>query len=1524
MRLAAVHPGLRAGYFRRAGDGIGEVVAGRRRGIAVDGGLFHAVGVFVALFVVLRQVAERVAIAGPGRGRAFDGLLYRIRLRAHALQRQGDLGGVVMRLAAVHPGLRAGYFRHAGDGIGDGEAAGSLRVRGHGRGIAVDRDLLHAIDDLLAAFAGRLVDLVLRQVFKAPVPVGSAGRCGLAIDCFAVGQQLHRDARRPLAFLVVVVRPGLRAADVHRLRRMRVLHVIAGDVRIVTFDGVLGDRVFDQSAILIHGKIGEAPLPAKGRGYGLAGHLLAIGKEANGDACRPDAVLVVRVAPGLAAFHVHRSGHMRVRHVVAGDVRGIAFHRVLGDGVDDLNAAVSVLVDLVLRQFAEVPRPAIVLGHGRAGDLFAVGKQMDGDTLRTLPVLVVVIRPGLAAADGHQLRCMGVLHVIAGDGRIVTFNSVLGDGVDDLHAAFTGRLVNLVLRQIVEAPVPVGRGRSCGLAFHFLAVGQQPDRDAVGPDAVLVVRVGPGLCAAHRHRIRRMGVLHVIAGDGRIVTFNSVLGDGVDDLHAAFTGRLVDLVLRQIVEAPVPVGRGRRCGFALHFHAVGQQPDRDALRPDAVLVVRVGPGLRTAHVHRIRRMRVCHDVAVDARDVFVNGVLGDGVCDLLAVLVLIQVGERPRPLVLFGHGLAFERLVVGKQIKCNAIGPNAVLVVVIVPDLGHGDGDLLRIVLVRNGKAGRGASAVGHRILGAVHIDLEVLLAGFLDGVGDLPVVIELRQFLPSDRQRFGIDCDRLALTLYLHAICVQIEGHSIALAVLVIVVVPVLRRRNVHGLSHVAVGDSSAICSRAALGGVATDFAFRYPIHGFHTFHVLRKLRVADGVSAVAVIRDRRRIVLGFFAVHQQGDVIGKFFRSGPDAVLVVFVVPGLGYFDLGLFILISIVDSVVGIRLVDLTRCSTAIDRGRSRVPARLIVRYRYHIVQCKPIRHILAGKLDYLIERTPGHVGNAEPLIRFQIDRSGTAVVEPVEAGIVLVILVCNLFPVHGLCPGLQFQIDRSYRIRITVVVVREIRIRISVVGFMQLNIGNVCVIRSQLADLSSRAFDFNAVQHNAVAIIRRSLHGEPHRVVPGAVIRVIGIRIVRIVQRDLERKSGVFRSVFSLHKLLDRQIASAVVGGVKHVLQTAGILIIGISNMEIIYAFRSGRRIRLDQDLGHTVDDHRAVDVRRQIPAVTEAGGLDDRILMAGLLDLAVDDLAIRDVDLRRRSLTPGVCPRRFRLAHIDVEIMFTVPGHRYFDLLRFSGIDLIVPILDDRNGGRRQIHGFLYITGNIPVFHAVLIGEGGVQVGVGLQGIAVCLIAFDGVLLFLRQIFILYEAVVQVGDQVVRFLARPNRELDGIGGSRGQGSHGAQIPGNAIFAAVGGARGVFPFGERLCIGRLNIIGITAGLADYLRTDTGQGGNTVVHRDVLRAHLIQDGLGDLLEFAFNRIRIGRDRLSSALPLSGYDIDQTVIRIARRIGAGIAAVNAVQVGDRCDRFCFVCCMICRSVVVLSISRCCTGIRIVRRVPA
>ena len=232
---------------------------------------------------------------------------------------------------------------------------------------------------------------------------------------------------------------------------------------------------------------------------------------------------------------------MRVGHVKAVHHGLVAAHRILGDGVDDLLALRTILV-----QIGEGPAPAVRLGNDLAAYAHAVRLQMDGDVLRTDAVRVVTVVPGLRTGNHdllrlHMLRRMGIGNVESVYNSLVIRNRVLRNGVGD------GIALGVLLREGAEAvsPASVRIGAPCvhRLAAHKGAVRSQNNGDLLRTDSVRVVSVVPGLHARNlnhfgRRNLRRMRVGHGksaphVSGDLRLVILDGDLLDRIGDGAAA-------------------------------------------------------------------------------------------------------------------------------------------------------------------------------------------------------------------------------------------------------------------------------------------------------------------------------------------------------------------------------------------------------------------------------------------------------------------------------------------------------------------------------------------------------------------------------------------------------------------------------------------------------------------------------------------------------------------------------------------------------------------------------------------------------------------------------------------------------------------------------------------------------------------------------------------------------------------------------------------------------------------------------
>ena len=195
------HPGLAtADGGALLADGVGDVPAADRRGIAVDRLFLNrveerlegAVGhdnLAVDPDVIVGQVGEGVLGLAVAEGDFVNRLPV-------AVQHEGDVR--VLGACRIHPGLahkNAGVLLHnvGIQGVGDGEAV-AVGVAADGGDVVVHRDLGDAVADGVQAegvvYPGR------GQSRECVLPaVAAAEHC--IVDRVPVGEQLHGDGRRP-------------------------------------------------------------------------------------------------------------------------------------------------------------------------------------------------------------------------------------------------------------------------------------------------------------------------------------------------------------------------------------------------------------------------------------------------------------------------------------------------------------------------------------------------------------------------------------------------------------------------------------------------------------------------------------------------------------------------------------------------------------------------------------------------------------------------------------------------------------------------------------------------------------------------------------------------------------------------------------------------------------------------------------------------------------------------------------------------------------------------------------------------------------------------------------------------------------------------------------------------------------------------------------------------------------------------------------------------------------------------------
>ena len=371
-----------------------------------------------------------------------------------------------------------------------------------------------------------------------------------------------------------------------------------------------------------------------------------------------DAVLIIVVVPHLDDLFLDRHRRVLVRQrgsddraVVGRDAaritqlvvrRQIHFDPLVLDlrlG-DDTYPVVFRNREVVLGQvFKLLLCPVVVLreGHGLPGiqglqRRAAHSLELHGQGDRTQSILVVVVVPDFDHAGRHLF---GRMAVFDGIGTIFVqdnFLRVLGDvalihGVLNLRRrdGAVGVDLDLVLRQIREAPGPIVLRSRRGGPFGRAVVGRQDDRHAVGTDLVVVVRVGPILDTTDLQELLRVGHGHGIG------LFESVIARNHQHEHAV--AHFGDVRVGGIVGFRRRVGE-HVTGCRLSLVDLVFLPPVESADMDPAVLVSDQRGLRAVGIKDVDYLSVHR-----------------GLVELEQAVPLVAVGGRARREELFGVGI---------------------------------------------------------------------------------------------------------------------------------------------------------------------------------------------------------------------------------------------------------------------------------------------------------------------------------------------------------------------------------------------------------------------------------------------------------------------------------------------------------------------------------------------------------------------------------------------------------------------------------------------------------------------------------------------------------------------------------------------------------------------------------------------------------------------------------------------------------------------------------------------------------
>ena len=517
--------------------------------------------------------------------------------------------------------------------------------------------------------------------------------------------------------------------------------------------------------------------------------ILSVRQQLHCDALRTDSILVIVILPGLGHSHTGLSWGIAVCYIIPINCRSVILHCILGDCVVDLHAI------LILRQVREAPGPTVISSHCLCFifQFCTVGIQTDSNGFRAFTVLVLCIIPGLRAGNVYSLRCMAV-------GDYITLGGISSDYcIISCYFYFFNCINNLlaicILIQVCKAifpPVPFAQSQclSC-----ILSVRQQPHCDALRTDSILVIVILPGLGHSHTGLSWGIAVCYIIPINCRSVILHCILEDCIVNLHAI-------LILRQVREAPFPTVIFSHClRFIFQFCTVGIQTDSDGFRTLSILILCIIPGLCSGNVYSLRCMAVgdyiaCRSIPGNRSIIIGNLHFLYGVGNLFPICVNIQVCKTTCPPVPFAQGQCLSCILsVRQQLHCDALRTDSILVIVILPGLGHSHTGLSWGIAVCYIIPINCRSVILHCILEDCIVNLHAIL-----------ILRQVRE-APFPTVIFS-HCLRFIFQFCTVGIQTDSDGFR-TLSILILCIIPGLCSGNVYSLRCMAVSNGIAICSR-------------------------------------------------------------------------------------------------------------------------------------------------------------------------------------------------------------------------------------------------------------------------------------------------------------------------------------------------------------------------------------------------------------------------------------------------------------------------------------------------------------------------------------------------------------------------------------------------------------------------------------------------------------------------------------------------------------------------------------------
>ena len=597
---------------------------------------------------------------------------------------------------------------------------------------------------------------------------------------------------------------------------------------------------------------------------------------------------VIVISPCLGNCDAGLSWRIAVGDIVAGDLSCVICNCILSYRVYNFFSS------LIFRQFFEAVGPVsiFVCGYGLAVLLLAVCKKSYSDALRTFAILIVRIVPGLGALHLSCLGCVSVGDVKSVYTCFITFHCFLGYGVGNFLAI-------CIFRQVFKGVGPV----SCFVCFYSLAcydlsVCKKVDDNALWTLAILIVCVIPGLGYGDGSCFWSVGVSQssyssVLAVVGKFVTFwESFLCPGVLDCFSV-------CFFRKVRYSLFPIVLDAQGNGLSGFFTVCKKTYGNALRTFSILIFSVVPDLGYCCTGLSWSVAVGDVAAIVGCSVISYFLLSYGVGDFLAVCIFRQIFEGVSPVSYFvcSYGLASFLCAICKKDYSDAFRTLAILVVCIVPGLGSGNLGGLWLMSVNE---------IIAITLGCVAIDCILSY-----GVSDFLSVCIFRKVCEAVAP-VSVCISTYTLALKLSSVCKKVYGNALwTFSILIICIFPGLGSGDGSKLWSMSVGQSGY---RFVLGSSCQAVAFW-------------NINLGPGVGDILSICFFRKTSYRLCPVVRSSksnsfvswrSICKESYGNAlwTNAILVVSIIPDLGYRRAGLTWGVAVGDVVIIINSCCITR--------------------------------------------------------------------------------------------------------------------------------------------------------------------------------------------------------------------------------------------------------------------------------------------------------------------------------------------------------------------------------------------------------------------------------------------------------------------------------------------------------------------------------------------------------------------------------------------------------------------------------